>query len=151
MDNLTICDRCGSDACYTQEVSPEITNYMCYGCGFISNSLMTEGSEFLTQQAEILPELYKDLMITDEHGKVWMPNMVNHPDKGMVFAQGSNRDEWRWTGVKAVKVTEEEKKKYPKPGKKNEYYEFRMDMTTSKHFGERDFMEALEYIGILGA
>ena len=49
----------------------------------------------------------------------------------MVFAQGSNRDEWRWTGVKAVKVAEEEKKKYPKPGKKNEYYEFRMDMSTA--------------------
>jgi ribosomal protein L1 len=112
---------------------------------------MTEGSEFLTQQAEILPELYKDLMITDQHGKVWMPNMVNHPDKGMVFAQGNNRDNWRWTGVKAVPVTEEEKKKYPKPGKKNEYYEFRMDMSTAKYFGEKDFMEALEYIGILGA
>jgi len=151
MDNLTICDRCSSDACYTQEVSPEITSYLCYGCGFLSNSLMTEGSEFLAQQAEILPELYKDLMITDEHGKVWMPNMVNHPDKGMVFAQGPGRDNWRWTGVKAVPVKEEEKKKYPKPGKKNEHYEFRMDMSTAKYFEEKDFMDALEYIGILGA
>jgi ribosomal protein L1 len=109
---------------------------------------MTEGSEFLTQQAEILPELYKDLFFKDKEGKIWMPNMVNQPDKGMVFAQGNNKDNWRWTGVKAVPVKEEEKKKYPKPGKKNEYYEFRMDMSTAKYFEEKDFMEALEYIGI---
>ena len=68
----------------------------------------------------------------------------------MVFAQGNNRENWRWTGVKAVALKEEEKKKYPKPGKKDEYYEFRMDMSTAK-YEERDFMEALEYIGILGA
>lgn len=148
MDNLIICDRCGSDACYSLEVTSEITNYSCYGCGFVSNSLMTEGSKFLNEQVEILPELYKDLMITDTHGKVWMPNTVNHPDKGMVFAQGSNREEWRWTGVKAVPIVEADKKKYPKPGKKNEYYEFRMDMSTAKYFEERNFMDALEYIGI---
>ena len=151
MDNLTICDRCGSDACYTQEVSPEVTNYLCYGCGFITNTVMTEGSEFITLQEEILPELYKDLFFKDAEGKIWMTNMVNQPDKGMVFAQGSDKSEWRWTGVKAVPVKEEEKKKYPKPGKKNEYYEFRMDMSTAKYFEEKDFMDALEYIGILGA
>jgi hypothetical protein len=109
---------------------------------------MTEGSEFLTQQTEILPELYKDLFFKDAEGKIWMPNMVNQPDKGMVFAQGTNKAEWRWTGVKAVPVAQEEKKKSPKPGKKNEDYEFRMDMSTAKYFEEKDFMEALEYIGI---
>jgi hypothetical protein len=151
MDNLTICDRCGSDACYVQEVSPEVSNYLCYGCGFITNTVMTEGSEFVTLQAEILPELYKDLFFKDVEGKIWMPNMVNQPDKGMVFAQGNNKENWRWTGVKAVPVKEEEKKKYPKPGKKDEYYEFRMDMSTAKYFEEKDFMDALEYIGIFEA
>ena len=32
-----------------------------------------------------------------------------------------------------------------------EYYEYRMDMSTAKYFGEKDFMEALEYIGIFEA
>ena len=43
----------------------------------------------------------------------------------------------------------EEKEKYPKPGKKDEYYEHRMDMSTMKQFEERDYMEALSYIGVL--
>jgi hypothetical protein len=29
VDNLTICDRCGSDACYVQEVNHEIKNFIC--------------------------------------------------------------------------------------------------------------------------
>jgi hypothetical protein len=62
MDNLTICDRCGSDACYTQEVNNEIKLYHCYGCGFMANTAMKRDSEFFTQQMEVLPELYKELM-----------------------------------------------------------------------------------------
>ena len=141
MDNLTICDRCGSDACYVQEVSSELKNYFCYGCGFLTNSLMTEGSEFLTQQIEILPELYKDLFYTDDKGKVWMPTMVNEPTKGMIFANGATKEDWRWTAVKAVAVSEEEKEKYPIPGKKGQYYTW--------HYVEKDFIEALDYIGLL--
>lgn len=149
MDNLTICKRCGSDACYTQEVTPEITNYFCYGCGFQTNTLMKEGEEFFEQQKELLPELYKDLIHKDEEGQMWMPNMINIPDKGMVFANGTNPSNWKWAAVKAIPVTEEEKHKYPIKGKKDQYYEFRMDMSTMMPFEEKDFMDALSYIEVL--
>jgi hypothetical protein len=149
MDNLTICKRCGSDACYTQEVTPEITNQFCYGCGFQTNTLMKEGKEFFEQQKELLPELYKDLIYKDEEGQMWMPSMINVPDKGMVFVNGTDFNDWRWASVKAVVVTEEEKHKYPIKGKKDQYYEFRMDMTTMKAFQEKDYMDALSYIGVL--
>ena len=66
MDNLTTCDRCGSDACYVQEVNNEIKNYMCYGCGFVTNSLMKKGEQFFDEQFEVLPELYKELMGEDD-------------------------------------------------------------------------------------
>ena len=36
---------------------------MCYGCGFTTNTLMTEDSEFLEEQLEVLPEIYKDLVL----------------------------------------------------------------------------------------
>ena len=149
MDNLTICKRCGSDACYTQEVTPEITNYFCYGCGFQTNTLMKEGEEFFEQQKELLPELYKDLIHKDEEEQMWMPSMINIPDKGMVFANGTNPSNWKWAAVKAIPVTEEEKHKYPIKGKKDQYYEFRMDMSTMTPFEEKDFMDALSYIEVL--
>ena len=145
-DNLTICNRCGSDACYVQEVNHEIKNYMCYGCGFITNSLMKKGEEFFESQMETLPELYKELMGEDEvTGLIWMPNTINLPNKGMVFADGKNGSNWAWAAVKAIPMPEDEKTKFKEKGKD---YKFKMDMENMKHYPEGDFMEALEYIGV---
>ena len=145
-DNLTTCDRCGSDACYVQEVNNEIKNYMCYGCGFVTNSLMKKGEQFFEEQFEILPELYKELMDEDEDtGLIWMPNTINLPNKGMVFADGKNGSNWAWAAVKAIPMPEDEKEKFKAKGKD---YKFKMDMENIKHYPESDFMEALEYIGV---
>jgi hypothetical protein len=149
MDNLTICAKCGSDACYVDEVNQDIKTYFCYGCGFQTNSLMKEGDVFFERQLEVLPELYKDLLNKDDDGHIWMPTTVNIPEKGMIFANGPSKDQWSWAAVKAVPVTKEEAEKYPIPSKKGEYYSWRMDMTTLKEFNERDFIEALSYIGII--
>ncbi len=151
MDNLVICDRCGSDACYVQEVNDKIKNYQCYGCGFISNSLLKKDSRFFEEQIELLPNLYKELMGEAEDGKIWMPSTVNQPEKGMIFANGKSVDNWKWAAVLAVPVKEEEKEKYPIPNKEGEYYEWRMDMDTMKEFDEKDYIEALDYIGIFSA
>ena len=149
MDNLINCSRCGSDACYVEEVNQDIKTYFCYGCGFQTNSIMKEGEVFFEEQSNILPELYKDLFFNDEDGKIWMASSVNLPQQGMIFANGPSKEDWGWAAVKAVKVLDEEKEKYPIPGKKGEYYEWRMDMTTLKMFSERDYMEALSYIDVL--
>ena len=51
MDNLSICDRCGSDACFVNEIPTAdggaIKTHHCMGCGFTTNSLMKEGEQFL--------------------------------------------------------------------------------------------------------
>jgi hypothetical protein len=146
MDNLTICGRCDSDACYVQEVNEQIKLYFCYGCGFQANTAMTRDSEFLKQQMETLPELYKELMGEDEKGTIWMPSVVNLPDKGMVFADGVNGQNWQWAAVKATLMSDEEKTKFKEKGKE---YDYKMDMSTLKHFSEREFMDALSYIGVL--
>ena len=146
MDNLTTCERCGSDACYVQEVNQDVKLHFCYGCGFQANTAMKRDSEFLQQQMETLPELYKELMGEDENGTIWMPSVVNIPDKGMVFADGANGSNWRWAAVKATFMSEEEKAKFKEKGKE---YDYKMDMTTLTHFPEREFIEALTYIGVL--
>ena len=130
MDNLIVCDRCGSDACYVTEVNHEVKNYSCFGCGFVTNTLMTRDSEFLTEQMDTLPDLYKELMGEDENGRIWMPNTVNIPGQGMVFADGTRANNWRWGAVLSSKEGD------------------KMDMSTIKHFEERDYMEALDYIGV---
>jgi hypothetical protein len=108
---------------------------------------MKEGEEFYNQQIEVLPELYRDVMFKDAEGKYWFPTTINSPQQGMVFYNGTNKENAKWAAVKAVPILEEEKEKYK--NKKGEYYSHRMDMTTMRGFESKDFMEALSYIGLL--
>ena len=149
-DKLGICPHCGSDVCYETEITEGFTTYQCYGCGFTTTTMMKEGELFYEEQMSILPELHKDLAFTDSENKVWIPTTVNLSSKGMVYADGTSTENWKWSAVKTIPVKEEEKEKYPIPGSKGKYYEWRIDMSTLEKFEQGDFMEGLEYIGMFG-
>tara|TARA_R100001244_G_C5160297_1_gene130917 strand:+ start:669 stop:1112 length:444 start_codon:yes stop_codon:yes gene_type:complete len=142
-DELINCSRCGSDASYRQEISKEISIELCYGCGFQSNSVMLKGSTFFDEQWGVLPELYKVLIEEEENGKIWVPSHINVKGKGMIFADGNSKENWMWAGVKYIPVSGDE------TDEKYKDVEWKPDMTTIRHYGERDFMEALSYIGVL--
>jgi len=118
----------GSNACYEQVITDgntntTITTWMCFGSGFTTSTLMTEGSNLVKQAIETSPELYKDLMHKDEKGLVWLPATITIPEKGMVFVDGTDK-----------KMSKEQTHK--------------MDMQNVKHFNQNDFMDAAEYIGM---
>jgi uncharacterized Zn finger protein len=120
---LIDCPRCGGNACH--EVSNDkLTVWSCFGCGFTSNSTLTE--EKLEEVESVIPQLYKDLRFQDKKGLYWYPNTVILEDKSMIFADGKNKDEWKWAAVQS------------KEGK--------ADMETIKYFKEKEFIEALDYI-----
>jgi hypothetical protein len=150
IDNLITCPcERKSNACYINEVqNTPIKTFQCYGCGFMSNTLMKEGEQFLNEQLEILPELYKDLMWEDNDGKLWMPSYTSGPNSGTVFAMGISKANWRWGATKSIDILEEEKHKYPIPNKPGEFYKKRADMSTLKTFDKYDFIEALDYVGV---
>lgn len=148
-DQLSNCPHCGSDANYITKQSDTYINQMCFGCGYITNSLMKKGTDFFEQQMEILPELYKDLSWEDpDTHEVWFPSTINVPDKGMIFANGKSKDNWKWAVVQAVDIPEEDQHKYPNPHKKGEFYSRRMDMKTLKEYSKYEFVNALESINI---
>ncbi len=123
-EKLIDCPRCGSNAC-SEMSNGKITIWICMGCGFTSNNTVTDLN--LEQMEATLPELYKALKYKDADGKYWYPNSVMLDDKSMVFAEGTSVDDWQWSAVQS------------KDGK--------ADMSTKQEFKERDFMDALEYIG----
>jgi hypothetical protein len=141
MDKLTDCKRCDSNACYEQHINEQLTTWLCMGCGFTTSTVMTEGSQPVKQAIESSPELYKDLLHKDEDGHMWMPATVTLPAKGMVFIDGSTKENWRWASVKAVEIVKEEKHKYP------DGQTHKMDMKGAQYFNQREFMDALEVIG----
>ena len=121
---LTICPKCGGDACH-EASNEKLTVWSCFGCGFTSNSTLTEDK--LEEVEAVIPQLYKDLKFKDLNEYYWYPNSVMLEDKSMVFADGKTTEDWKWAGVQSR--------------------EGKADMTTIKHFEEKDFMEALDYIG----
>ena len=142
-DEIVDCPKSGGDLCYRIEVNGDITNYMSLSCGFWTNTLMKKGSDFYKEQIEALPELYKDLAWTDpKTNLIWLPNTINLPEQGMLFASGPDKDNWAWGAVKSVDVPEEDREKY-----KGQTH--RADMTTIQYFKERDYIDALSYIGVL--
>tara|TARA_Y100000768_G_scaffold93203_1_gene67344 strand:+ start:4176 stop:4619 length:444 start_codon:yes stop_codon:yes gene_type:complete len=142
-DTIIDCPKSGGDLCYKVEVNKEITSFLSLSCGYWTNTLMKEGSEFYDEQLITLPELYKDISWKDpETELIWIPNTINIPELGMVFANGASADEWSWAAVKAVELEEGDEAKV-------EGQTHKMDMSTMKTFVERDYMEALSYIGVL--
>jgi hypothetical protein len=149
-EEIINCPKSGGDLCYKVQVAPEIYNYMSLSCGFWTNSFMTEDHEFYMQQMETLPELYKDLAWKDpKTGLIWLPNTINNPEQGMIFANGSGVSNWKWAAVKAIKIPKKEQKNHPIPGKPGEFMKFKMDMKNMQLFEERDYIEALSFIGVL--
>ena len=142
-DEIIDCPKSGGDLCYKTEINDKIINYLSLSCGFWTNSLMKKDSEFFKEQLATLPELYKDISWEDPKTElIWMPNTINIADKGMVFANGTSSEEWKWAAVKAVPLKEEDEAKVKGQTHK-------MDMGSMKSFIERDYMDALSYIGIL--
>ena len=123
-ESLGICPRCGGNACH-EASNDKLSVWSCFGCGFTSNSTLTEDNLKTTES--VMPQLYIDLKFKDDKGYYWYPSTVILDDKSMVFADGKSIGEWQWAGVQS----KEEK----------------ADMSTVKYFEEKDFMEALDYVG----
>lgn len=146
-DQLVECKRCGGNACYEQHINETTTTWLCMGCGFTTSTMMLSESKLVHDLMETSPELYKDLLYTDSDNRVWAPSTLTLPGKGMVFLDGNNKDNWKWAAVKAVEITKEDRegKQYPAD------QTHRMDMQNVKHFGQREYMDALEVIGFYEA
>lgn len=142
MDKLTECKRCKGNACYEQNIDENTTTWLCMGCGFTTSTMMDKDGPTTRNTLETSPELYKDLMYIDESNKAWFPATVTLPAKGMVFIDGTSKSDWKWAAVRAIELTEEDRKGKQFPADQTH----RMDMQNVQHFAQKDFMDALEII-----
>lgn len=140
MDKLVTCRRCEGNACYEQIISEDVTTWLCMGCGFTTSTLLTEDSSVHNSAKQSSPELYNDLAFKDDEGYIWYPATITVPEKGMVFIDGTSSNDWQWSAVKAIRIQDSERDKFP------EGQDFRMDMQNVSHFNKKDFMDALEAI-----
>ena len=136
----------GSNACYEQtfeQDGKEVKTWMCFGSGFSTSTFMNKDSDLVKNTIETCPELYKDLMHIDKNDRAWFPATITLPEKGMVFADGTSKDDWKWAAVKAIPITEEDRKIKQFPADQK----YKMDMENKSLHNQNDFMDALEQIG----
>lgn len=142
-DNLIDCPLCGEKAgCYSIKINETKNSYLCLGCGYQSSDLMKEGEYDVESYEMEMPELYKDMKNVDSEGRVWYPSVVNIQEKGTVFMNGTSKDDARWSAIKNIELTEEDKQKPIFKGKTH-----KSDSSSLKDFGN-DYLSALEHIGI---
>lgn len=140
-DKLDVCSRCGCDGCYVMPINETKYSHSCFGCGFYTSDLLVDGEYDKPEYESQLPELYKDLVYKDNLDRNWYPQTIT-TEAGTVFLNGPNKDDWQWSAIKNVNLTEEEKSMPRYKGKT-----YKSDPKTMKAFG-KDFMEALDYIGV---
>lgn len=137
-EQLIICPRCASNAC-SEIAHDDVTVWLCFGCGFTTNSTMTEINTNLAEKN--LPAIYKDLKWKDTKGLFWYPTSVNMENKGMVFVDPDGKGSWQWASARAILLREGEKHKFPAGST------HKMDMANVQHYAQNNFMDALEYAG----
>ena len=112
-----------------------------------SDSRLEIGSKIVKEYEDKTSQLIKDLKVFDvERAIMWYLTNVGIAGSGFLYPEGETKDNWRWAVASVVKLTEEERKQYPVPGKKNEYYESRLAVETSKKFDKKCFREASLYL-----
>ncbi len=147
-DKIIDCPLTGApEGCYAIPINETLFHYKSLSIGFESSDLWKIGEYDIEKLEETLPELYKDIRIVDDEGRIWYPQVINKEDKGIVFVIGTNKTDWEWAASLHTPVLEEEKERFKRPD--GSYVKYKNDPKTLQKFGKTGYIEALLYVGLL--
>ena len=141
MERVITCPICfNSDQCF-EEVQETFSSYLCFHCGFMSDSRYKIGSLKLTENLKKSPKLVRDSKFEDtERNIVWFPSVINMGKLGMIFPEGEV-DTYVWKYAEVVDIPKEERVMY-------DNHTQRLDVNNAKTFGKYEFLKACELMGI---
>ena len=146
MEKVIVCPVCGDEHSCFEDVQENFSSFMCFNCGMMSHSGYTEDK---VETMEHTSQLIRDLAFKDHERDIYLyPSVVNMGKLGIIYPDGSPHD-WGWRMARVVQVSEEEKEKYPIPGKDGEYYTERLDVDHAMEFGKFEFLDACKAMGIV--
>ena len=72
------CSVCKAEKMCIEESQGDFSSYMCFRCGYMSDSRMVDESEFMEKHLKNTPQVIKDLKQYDiERSIYWYPSVVN--------------------------------------------------------------------------
>ena len=153
MERVIDCPCCfDTDKCF-EDVQEEFNSYLCFNCGFMSDSRYEVGSLKLTDSLKTSPQLVQDLQFEDTNrNTVWFPAVINMGEMGIIFpdvVQEKRKEasfdgrlqNYVWKYAKVVEIPEDERKKY-------DNYDRRLDVENAEIFDKYEFMKACEQMGV---
>jgi hypothetical protein len=141
MEKVIDCPICfNTDKCF-EEAQKEYSSYLCFNCGFMSDSRYEIDSIFLMDNLKSSPKLVQDTKVEDKHrGIVWFPAVINMGELGIIFPEGTP-EEYNWKYAKVIEIPEEERDNY-------DNYDKRLDVENAQEFGKHEFFKACKEMGI---
>ena len=141
MERVITCPHClDSNNCF-EEIQESFSSYLCFSCGFMSDSRYEIGNLQLIENMKNSPQLVRESQFEDkDRGIIWFPSVINMGKLGMIFPEGT-KDKYVWKYAKVVDIPEEERVNY-------DNYSQRLDVENAKTFQQNDFMGACKEMGI---
>jgi hypothetical protein len=119
---------------------------MCMVTGYTTSERYKFDSELIEKIENSNSKFIKEMRYEDrELEQYWYLTTIT-TSQGIVYPEGT-KDHYEWVFSPIVKLTEEEKKEYPIPGKENEYYETRVGIEHSQRFQSNNFLGACKSLG----
>ena len=141
MERVITCPVCWDNNQCFEEVQETFSSYLCFHCGFMSDSRYEVDSLQLLDNLKKSPKLVQELKIEDkERNIMWFPSVINMGELGMIFPEGSPED-YVWKYAKVIDIPEEERHKY-------DNYDKRLDVDGAFTFSQNEFMKACDEMGI---
>ena len=141
MERVITCPVCwDNDQCF-EEVQETFSSYLCFHCGFMSDSRYEVDSLQLLDNLKKSPKLVQELKVEDkERNIMWFPSVINMGELGMIFPEGTPED-YVWKYAKVIDIPKEEQHKY-------DNYDRRLDVEGAFTFSQNEFMKACDEMGI---
>ena len=141
MERAIICPVCFDNNQCFEEVQETFSSYLCFHCGFMSDSRYEVDSLQLLDNLKKSPKLVQELKVEDKDRNImWFPSVINMGELGMIFPEGTPED-YVWKYAKVIDIPEEERHKY-------DNYDKRLDVDGAFTFSQNEFMKACDEMGI---
>ena len=140
------CPHCLNDNnCFEEKIDLEkFSSYICFNCGFMSNSTYTRDSDALNKMESSSSELMKEIKFFDYEREIfWFPTILNMGKFGMIYPEGT-KDNWSWKFAQVRELSEEEQKDPIYEG-----HEHTLDIENAKEYGQYEFLQACQEMGIV--
>tara|TARA_B100000902_G_C27268547_1_gene895006 strand:+ start:1329 stop:1769 length:441 start_codon:yes stop_codon:yes gene_type:complete len=141
MEKVITCPHClDTDNCF-EEVQENFSSYLCFSCGFMSDSRYEVGNIELIENLKKSPKLVRESQFEDKQRNIiWFPSVINMGTLGMIYPEGT-MDSYVWKYAKVIDIPKEEQHKY------NNYNQ-RLDVENAQTFEQNNFMGACKAMGI---